>query len=208
MLIPSASSIAVSQEGITDPFTMTVTRNDAYVLWSNGVLTRSGLDGTACKKVFDFETIVGISTPPESSPSSLIVYHLHPPPVSTQSSTAWIGRLYLEKAELVDVAQVAPDPRAGYPIDLKTDTSGRTFAFDAGGTLFQVDSKTGAVVERLETKIANEGGDTLLTYNDEIYAITGRTGLVDKYDRTTRTTTRVAEIGETINGAGAMRCEH
>ncbi|MBK6691437.1 MAG: hypothetical protein IPG50_04435 [Myxococcales bacterium] len=199
----------VCPAGPSAPWTMAVTSDAAYVLYTDWQLYRVDLRTFACSATnyvegqLGFPANVGVATVGTLSGDRLLVYGLGS--FDGGPSGAMLASSDLSSFELDPVAPIVPNP-INYPVDIKSDAYGRLFAADASGLLLSVNASTGQILGRDETGIASGGSWALLVYEEQIYLFTGARGQVHRYDIATKQASQLGNTGHTIVGAGAAPC--
>jgi outer membrane protein assembly factor BamB len=153
-----------------------------------------------------FPSNVGLGTERAGERERLLVYG-----VVTKNGTSLMTALAhadFQDFVLTGLTQLTPQPRLGYPADVKVDAYGRVFIADVAGTLVSVDVTTGKVLGRDETGLQAGTANALLTWNDDIYLFTQAQGLLHRYDLATKSAVLVDTIGDEIVGASAAPCLH
>jgi hypothetical protein len=120
------------------------------------------------------------------------------------------GKALLAVTDLVgfvlsDVGTLMPQPEE-FPLDIRSDPSGRIFGLGSMGTFVEIDRTTASIVSQVTTSFGGGGSWALLTYNDGIYFFEG--GAVSQYDRATGTLTPLGDVGFDVEGASAAPCIH
>ena len=199
----------VCPAGTAEPYTMTVTSNAAYVLYTDWHLYRVDLQTFACSATnyvegqLGFPANVGVATIGTATGDRLLVYGLGS--FDGGPRGAMLASSDLSSFVLEPVAPIVPNPIT-YPPDIKSDAYGRLFAADSSGALLWVNASTGQILGRDETGVASGGYWALLVYQGELYFFTEATGRIHRYDIATKQASLLGTIGFKIVGAGAAPC--
>jgi hypothetical protein len=161
-------------------WTMTASRENAYILYTDWTLYAVDLTTLACNQTpfqsgqlgIDFE--FGIAVASVAGEEKLFVYGRpddEGPPILAVSD--------LESFTLTEVGEISPaPPSSSYPVNLTADAHGNVFAFSPDGRLQHIDSGTAAVLDSAMTpattggtwaQLVVSGTDDFLFVDDRVF---------------------------------------
>ncbi len=152
-------------------WTMTASRTDAYILYTDWTLYDVDLSTLACSQTpfqtgqlgFDFD--YGIAVSSSSGTDKLYVYGL--PSGSTNPILAVSD---LTSFVLTKVGDILPaPPPSTYPVNLTADTMGHLYAFSPLGWVQEIDATTGAVLQSKQTDVTTMSTWATLTRGSDLY---------------------------------------
>jgi hypothetical protein len=188
-------------------WTMTASRDTAYILYTDGPLYAVDLATLACTLTpfqpgqvgldFDF----GIAVTGSAGAERLYVYGLPQggtnPILAVSDLTSFV---------LTKVGEILPaPPPSTYPVNLTADGAGHLYAFSPDGFLQQIDPATGAVLQSAPTGVTTMGTWATLAYGNDLHLWVGSE--VVGYDLATRMQTSGTDAGVfAIGGSSVSAC--
>jgi hypothetical protein len=206
-------SLACPDPNGSQPFTMTVTEGNAYVIYQDSLLYKVDLATLACSATafnpgaVGLQGNFGIASAYEGATEWLYLYGCVN---SGPTCVPTLARADLTTYAVELVGAVAPlPPTMIFPVDMKADGYGRLFAIDYPGNLIQIDRTTGTVVGYDATGFTlSPSAEALLAWNGLLYIFGGRTGTVAQYDLVAHKLIPLGQVNDAIVGAGAAPCVH
>lgn len=211
----SLGTLSCTTSAFPEGFSVTTT-GTAYVLYSDGTLYSVRLDTLACQPTpyqsgpLALDSLRanvaagGIAVGAGDTADRLYFYGLTNPAI--------LGISDVTDFLMFDVGAGAQGP-AGLTVDLAADAYGRLFTLDPGGTLYELDPSTGAVLGADFTGYAPSWvglnaatGISVLPYGGQLYLIGGMSGGVNRYDIATKALYPIGALNQVIIGASATPC--
>jgi hypothetical protein len=185
------------------PWTMTASRKNAYVVYTDWSLYAVDLVTLACSPTafrpgqLGLETEFGVAVSGSGASERLFVYG-EPRGGAPILAVTDLGSFVLTK-----VGDILPAPPApSFPVNLTADATGHLYAFSPGGLLQKIDSATGAVLDAAQTGITTGGTWASFTLGSEVFLAVG--SRVDGYDLASRRQTSTHDLGVFPIGAGTV----
>ncbi len=188
-------------------WTMTASRDTAYILYTDGPLYAVDLATLACSPTpfqpgqlgLDYD--YGIAVTGSGGAGRLYVYG-----VPTGAANPILAAGDLQSFVLTKVGDVLPaPPPSTYPVNLTADGAGHLYAFSPGGFVQQVNPSTGAVLQSAQTGVTTTGTWATLAYGKDLHLWVGSN--VVGYNLSTRTQTSLVDAGVfAIGGSSVAGC--
>ena len=188
----------------TVPWTMTVSRSHAYVLYTDWNLYAVDLQTLACSPTafrsgqlgLDFE--YGIAVADIGGVERFFVYG-----EPGGGGQPMLAESDLSSFVLTKVGDIQPlPPSMSFPINLTADSYGHLYAYSPVGELLQIDAATGAVLLDLQTGFTTSGTWATLTFGRRLFLFAD--DRVAGYDVSTQTETSVNHVDIAPIGAGSF----
>jgi hypothetical protein len=188
-------------------WTMTVSRENAYIAYQDGAIFAVDLTTLACSQTafqpgqLGLEDEFGLAIAAIGGAEKLFVYG-----ETSDGTGPIIAESDLSSFVLAKVADVTPAPPPGsFTVNLTADAFGHLYAFSPDGTLLQIDTATGALLQRIRTGVTTDGTWAQATYggNDFLFV----DSRVAEYDIAThaKTLARKFPVGA-IGGGSVVLC--
>ena len=185
-------------------WTMTATRDRAYIAYTDGTLYVVDLATLACTQTplqpgqLGLHSDFGIAVSGAAGAEQLFVYGLPENATSPILAVSDLTSFVLRK-----VGEILPAPSPSmYPVNLTADPMGNLYAFSPDGTVQQVDPTTGAVRQSVQTGITSMGTWATLATSSGLYLWVQSS--VDGYDLATRTRTSDWDAGVLAIGGSSV----
>jgi hypothetical protein len=186
------------------PWTMTVSRENAYVVYTDWTLYAVDLATLACSPTafhsgqLGLDEEFGVAVSASGGTERLFVYG-----EPSSGGNPILAVSDLSSFALTKVGDILPPPPAEtFPVNLAADATGLLYAFSPGGYLQQIEAATGAVVQAARTGVVTMSTWASLTAGTSVFLFVDST--VDGYDLTMRSTTSTHDIGVSAIGAGTV----
>jgi hypothetical protein len=184
-------------------WTMTATRDTAYVVYTDWTLYTIDLATLSCRRTsfqsgqLGIEDQFGVAAVGEGTSTHIYVYGL-----PTGAPAPMLAVMDTRSYVLKPIATVHPaPPSSSYPVNLTADGAGRLYAYSPEGLVQVIDPATGAVVRSKQTTITTSSTWATIAYADALFLWAGPR--VVGYDLTTQTTTTVRDAGIFAIGASS-----
>ncbi len=185
-------------------WTMTATRDRAYIAYTDGTLYVVDLATLVCTQTpfrpgqLGLDTDFGIAVSGIAGAEQLFVYGW---PESATSPILAVSDL--TTFVLTKVGDVLPAPSPSmYPVNLTADPMGNLYAFSPGGLVQQIDPSSGAVRQSVQTGITSMGTWATLATSRGLYLWVQSE--VDGYDLATRAQTSERDAGVLAIGGSSV----
>jgi hypothetical protein len=185
-------------------WTMTASRENAYIPYTDGTLYAVDLASLACSQTpfqvgqLGIEPDYALAVANIGGTEKLYVYGETSP-----GSGPILAVSDLSTFVLTEVAAVSPmPPPATYPVNLTADTLGHLYAFSPGGWIQQIDAATGKVLKSEQTNVTTDGTWATLTYGAELLLWVGTH--VDRVNLMTGMKVSDRDVGVAAVGAASF----
>jgi len=189
-------------------WTMTASRDTAYILYTDGPLYAVDLATLACSQTpfrsgqlgLDFD--YGVAVTGSGAAARLYVYGLPSggtnPILAVSDLTSFV---------LTKVGDILPaPPPSSYPVNLTADGAGHLYAFSPGGFVQQIDPASGAVLQSAQTGVTTTGTWATLAYGNDLHLWVDSE--VVGYDLASNMQTSRSDAGvSAIGGSSVSACE-
>jgi hypothetical protein len=186
------------------PWTMTVSSDTAYVVYTDWTLYAVNLATLACSPTpfqagqLGFEPQFGVAISGTGASERLFVYGL--PSGSSNPILAVSDTVAFNLTRVGDI-QPAPPP-SSFPVNLTADATGNLYAFSPLGLVQKIDSATGTVLESVDTGVTSTSTWATIAYGPDLFLWVESN--VVGYDLSSRTQTSDMDAGVYAIGAGSF----
>jgi hypothetical protein len=152
-------------------WTMTATRDTAYIVYTDGSIFSVDLATMACSATsFDLNqlgigTEFGVAAVGSGPSTRLFVYAL---PAGANAPILAVAPVSTFALTLVGSIHPAP-PDSSFPVNLTADTAGQLYAYSPGGFVQKIDPTSGAVLQSRQTDVATMSTWATIAYTPELY---------------------------------------
>jgi hypothetical protein len=152
-------------------WTMTASRENAYIVYTDWSLYAVNLSTLACSPTpfpasqLDIGDDFGVAVADIGGVERLYVYA-----EDSEGNGPFLAVSDLASFELTKVGDVLPAPPADtFPVNLTADTKGHLYAFSPEGVVQEIEATTGAVLQSAQTNVTTTGTWAALTYGPELF---------------------------------------
>jgi hypothetical protein len=154
-----------------NPWTMTVGRNNAYIVYDDWTIWAVDLATLACSQTLfqpgqlGLEAEFGVAAVESGAGEEIFVYGV---PAGGSNPILAVGDTTSFALSLVGEVLPVPDP-SSFPTNLTADAKGHVYAYSPDGLLQQIDEGTAAVVSSMNTAFMSQSTWASLTYGTSIF---------------------------------------
>jgi hypothetical protein len=152
-------------------WTMTATRDTAYIVYTDGTIYAVDLATLACSRTsFDPNQLgigaeFGVAAVGSGPSTRLFVYGL-----PAEGNVPVLALASGSSFALTLVGSIHPAPSvSSFPVNLTADTAGQLYAYSPGGLVQKVDPASGAVVQSRQTDVVTMSTWATIAYSPELY---------------------------------------
>jgi outer membrane protein assembly factor BamB len=200
----NATMLGVPQCGDDNvQWTMTASRENAYIVYTDGTLYAVDLTTLACiltpfqPNQLGIQPDFGIAVAGSGAGESFYVYG------EGSDGNPILAVSDLSSFVLTKVGDVLPvPPTSSFPVNLTADSMGHLYAFSPDGLLQEIDAATGTVLQAAQTDIITMSTWASLTGGSEVVLFVD--SRVASYDLASGAQTAEADSGVSPVGAGTV----